>query len=163
MSGNFILPCKAPIPLPASGVYTVDTLIAHIQQDVNHHNFMPGGMYAEQRAAEHGLQIENLDDDDPEKPVIDGKRERLGVNGHRAEFNKLLSTRNAQLSKYITHIGTLCNHTENDDVTTNSISLQWTFDYLLKLYGLETKGANFMNISYHIFKQGTPYQTVYKQ
>ena len=92
MSGNYILPLKAPTPLPASGVDTVsfkvwkNTLIAHIQQDVNHHNFMPGGMYAEWRAAEYGSRIENLDEEDPEKLVIDGKRERLGVNWHRAEL-----------------------------------------------------------------------------
>ena len=28
---------------------------------------------------------------------------------------------------------------------------------------VETKGANFMNISDHAFKQGTPFQTFYKQ
>ena len=57
----------------------------------------------------------------------------------------------------------MCHHTENDDVTTQSASLQWIFDYLMKHYGLETKGANFMNISEHVFKQGTPYNTFYKQ
>ena len=169
MSANYILPLKAPTPLPASGVDTVtfkvwkNTLIAHIQQDANHHNFMPGGHYEEWRAAEYGPRIEALDDEDPDKLVIDGKLDRLGVNGHRAELARLLNNRNAQLAKYITHIATLCHHTENDDVTNNSTSLQWIFDYLMKHYGLETKGANFMNISQHTFKQGTPYQTFYKQ
>ena len=77
MSANYILPLKAPTPLPASGVDTVtfkvwkNTLIAHIQQDVNHHNFMPGGRYEEWRAAEYGPRIEALDDEDPDKLVID--------------------------------------------------------------------------------------------
>ena len=109
------------------------------------------------------MEHENLNENDPEKLVIDGKLDRLGVNGHRAELARLLNNRNAQLAKYITHIATLCHHTENDDVTNNSTSLQWIFDYLMKHYGLETKRANFMNISDHTFKQGTPYQTFYKQ
>lgn len=169
MTTSYILPLKAPTPLPASGVDTVtfkvwkNTLIAHIQQDAHHHNFMPGGLYSEWQAAEYGSRISALDDDDPDKLVIDGKRERLGENGYRAEIASLLTKRNAQLAKYITHIATLCHHTENDDVTTQSTSLQWIFDYLMKHYGLETKGANFMNISEHVFKQGTPYQTFYKQ
>ena len=169
MAGNYILPLKAPTPLPASGVDSVtfkvwkNTLIAHIQQDTNHHNFMPGGLYSEWSAAEYGTRIGNLDEDDPEKLVIDGKLDRLGANGHRAELTRLLNNRNAQLSKFITHIATLCHHTENDDVTNNSTSLQWIFDYLMKHYGLETKGANFMNISNHTFKEGTPHQTFYKQ
>ena len=169
MSTSYILPLKAPTPLPASGVDTVtfkvwkNTLVAHIQQDANHHYFMPGGMYDQWRAAEYGTRIEQLDDEDPDKLTIDGKLERLGGDVHRAELVKLLGTRNAQLSKYITHIATLCHHTENDDVTNHSTSLQWIFDYLLKHYGLETKGANFMDISKHSFKQGTPFQTFYKQ
>ena len=168
MSTSYILPLKAPTPPPAS-VDTVtfkvwkNTLIAHIQQDANHHFFMPGGIYDHWRAAEYGTRIEQLHDEDPDKLTIDGKLERLGRDVHRAELVKLLGTRNAQLSKYITHIATLCHHTENDDVTNHSTSLQWIFDYLLKHYGLETKGANFMDISKHSFKQGTPFQTFYKQ
>ena len=169
MSTNYILPLKAPSPLPASGVDTVtfkvwkNTLISHIQQDANHHNFMPGGLYEEWQAAEYGNRIRQLDDADPEKRTIDGKMEQLGRDGHRAQIARLLAVRNAQLAKYITHIATLCHHTENDDVTNHSTSLQWIFDYLLKHYGLETKGANFMNIAEHSYKQGTPFQTFYKQ
>ena len=169
MSTSYILPLKAPTPLPASGVDTVtfkvwrNTLIAHIQQDANHHFFMPDGLYDHWRAAEYGTRIQQLHDEDPEKITLDGKLERLGEDVHRAEITKLLGTRNAPLAKYITHIATLCHHTENDDVTNHSTSLQWIFDYLLKHYGLETKGANFMDISKHSYKQGTPFQTFYKQ
>ena len=169
MSTSYILPLKAPTPLPASGVDTVtfkvwrNTLIAHIQQDANHHFFMPDGLYDHWRAAEYGTRIQQLHDEDPEKITLDGKLERLGEDVHRAEITKLLGTRNAQLAKYITHIATLCHHTENDDVTNHSTSLQWIFDYLLKHYGLETKGANFMDISKHSYKQGTPFQMFYKQ
>ena len=69
------------------------------------------------------MEHENLNENDPEKLVIDGKLDRLGVNGHRAELARLLNNRNAQLAKYITHIATLCHHTENDDVTNNIASV----------------------------------------
>ena len=168
---QYILPLKAPAPLPASGVDVVtfkvwkNTLIAHIQQDANHFLFMDGGIYATWRAAESGTRIRQVDDADTEKVTLDGKRAQNQITAadHRASLALLLNKRNGQLSKFITHIATLCHHTENDDVTNGSTSLDWIFDYLKKHYGLETKGANFMNISDHVFKQGTPYQTFYKQ
>ena len=168
MSHNYVLPLKAPTPLPASGVDTVtfkvwrNTLIAHIQQDSNHHNFMPGGLYEQWNAADDGARLTRLHEEDPEKQKIDAK-ENISQAAYAAETTKLLALRNAQLAKYITHIATLCHHTENDDVTNSSTSLQWIFDYLKKHYGLETKGANFMNIAEHVYKSGTPYQTFYKQ
>ena len=169
MSVSYILPLKAPAPLPATGVDTVafkvwkNQLVAHVQQDVNHHYFMPGGQYATWRAAEDGTRIQQLADRDPDKLAIDNRRNELGNNGHSAEIRLLLTRRNAQLAKFVTHIATLCHHTENDDVTNHSTSLEWIFDYLKKHYGLMTKGANFMNISDHCYKQGVPHQTFYKQ
>ena len=168
-SHNYILPLKAPTPLPASGVDIVafkvwrNTLTAHVQQDSNHHHFMEGGRYAAWRAADLGVRIQQLVDDDPDKVILDGKRDRLGQAAYNAELTELLGKRNAQLAKFITHIATLCHHTENDDVTNHSTSMVWIFDYLKRHYGLETKGANFMNIAEHSFKKGTPYQTYYKQ
>ena len=165
---HYILPLKAPTPLPASGVDIVtfkvwrNTLIAHVQQDANHHFFMPGGLYESWTAAEDGHRISAVKDEDPDKVILDGKRERNEAV-YQADLTRLLGQRNAQLSKFITHIATLCHHTENDDVTNHSTSMEWIFEYLKKHYGLETRGANFMNISEHSFKKGTPYQTFYKQ
>ena len=166
---SYILPLKAPAPLPATGVNSVtfnvwkNTLKAHIEQDAHHHHFLPGGKYDSWEAAENGLRIEQLDDEDPDKVIADGKRERLGDLAHQAELDRLLNLRNSQLSKFITHIATLCHHTENDDITNCSTSMDWILDYLCKHYGLTTKGANFLNIAEHVYKQGTPYQTFYKQ
>ena len=168
MSQNYILPLKAPAPLPATGVDSVtfkvwkNTLTAHIQQDAHHHNFMPDGMYSEWRAAENGRRIRTLVDNDPDKVIIDNKR-NIGEDARNGEITQLLNKRNAQLAKFIPHVATLCHHTENDDVTNCSTSLNWIFEYLRKHYGLETRGANFMDISEHVFKKGTPYQTFYKQ
>ena len=140
-----------------------NTLTAHIQQDQHHHHFMPGGLYHVWRAAEYGVRIEQLEDADADKVTLDGKRERLGEPAYAAQLAILLNTRNAQLAKFISHIATLCHHTENDDITNSCTSLDWIFEYLKKHYGLETKGANFLNISEHSFKKGTPYNTFYKQ
>ena len=166
---SYILPLKAPTPLPATGVDSVtfkvwkNTLRAHLEQDANHHFFLPGGRYASWQAAEIGQRIQHLLDDDPDKVINDGKLERIGVQAHQAELDRILILRNSQLSKFITHIATLCHHTENDDITNCSTSLDWILDYLCKHYGLTTKGANFLNIAEHVYKQGTPYQTFYKQ
>ena len=170
---NYILPLKAPTPLPASGVDVVtfkvwkNTLIAHIQQDANHYLFMPGGLYSTWRASEHGVRIEQLHEEDSDKTALDDKRAHdpalLTAREHTAALSRLLSKRNALLAKFIVHIATLCHYNEQDDVNLLSTSLEWIFDYLRKHYGLETKGANFMNISDHVFKKGTNYNSFYKQ
>ena len=166
---SYILPLKAPAPLPATGVNIVtfkvwrNTLKAHLEQDAHHHFFLPGGKYSLWRASEFGQRVERLHNEDPDKVIADGKRDRLGVAAHQAELDRILHLRNAQLSKFITHIAMLCHHTENDDITNSSTSLDWIYEYLLKHYGLTTKGANFLNIAEHVYKQGTPYQTFYKQ
>ena len=168
MSVSYVLPLKAPAPLPASGVDIVtfkvwkNTLVAHIAQDANHYHYMPGGKYATWQAADLGYRISVLHERDPDKLVIDAKT-NITAAAREAELDRLLVTRNAQLAKFVTHVATLCHHTENDDVTNYSTSLEWIFDYLRKHYGLTTKGANFMNIAEHIFKAGTPHQTFYKQ
>ena len=168
MAVSYILPLKAPAPLPATGVSIVtfkvwkNTLVAHLQQDANHYHFMPEGRYSTWRAAEFGNRIENLHATDPDRIAAQNKRnqteQQLAI-----DLERLLQTRNAQLAKFVTHIATLCHHTENDDVTTYSTSLEWIFDYLRRHYGLTTKGANFMNIADHVFTVGTPHQTFYKQ
>ena len=76
MSTSYILPLKAPNPLPATGVDVVtfkewkNTLVAHIQQDKNHHHFMEDGKYSTWQAAEFGRRIAQLHDEDPEKVIF---------------------------------------------------------------------------------------------
>ena len=123
---------------------------------------MPGGKYATWQAADIGQRIEELHARDPDRLIIEGKR-NIDAATQAAELERLLLLRNAQLAKFVTHIATLCHHTENDNVTNHSTSLEWIFEYLRKHNGLMTKGANFMNIPEHICKVGTPYQTFYKQ
>ena len=167
-SVSYILPLKAPTQLPASGVTIVtfkawkNQLVAHLQQDANHFHFMPGGRYSTWIASEFGDRITELHATDPDRITAQNKRNQT-EEGLHAEIERILQTRNAQLSKFVTHIATLCHVTENDDVTIYSTSLEWIFDYLLKHYGLTSKGANFMNIADHTFKVGTSHQSFYKQ
>ena len=76
MAGNYILPLKAPTPLPASGVDVVmfkvwkNTLIAHVEQDANHHHFLPGGLYSQWIAADDGARIQALHEADHDLAVI---------------------------------------------------------------------------------------------
>lgn len=168
---DYHLPLKAPNPLPASGVDIVtfkvwkNTLIAHVQQDANHYQFMEAGRYSTWQARESGRYIPTLAVDDPEKRALDEKKTNLTLSSanYDTAIEELTSKRNAQLAKFITHVATLVHYTEHDDVTMQSTSLEWIFSYLRKHYGLETKGANFLNITNHTFKKGMPEQTFYKQ
>ena len=85
---------------------------------------MPGGKYSTWTAADLGTRIQDLDEDDEDKLVLDGKRDRSGEVVYNAEMTRLLNKRNAQLAKFITHVATLCHHTENDDITNHSTSLE---------------------------------------
>jgi hypothetical protein len=130
---NYYLPLKAPTPLPATGVDVVtfkvwkNTLVAHIQQDANHYRFMEGGRYATWQSRETGKYISRLDGDDPDKKALDDKlhQQTINQNTYDASTELLLSKRNAQLAKFITHIATLVHYTEHDDVTMQSTSLEW--------------------------------------
>ena len=170
---NYYLPLKAPTPLPAQGVDTVtfkvwkNTLLAHLEQDAAHFHFMAGGRYSTWTARDSGKRITHLVLDDPDKKTLEEKRDATPPTLTAAAFNTasetLLNKRNAQLAKFITHTATLCYYTEHDDISMQSTSLQWIFDYLTRHYGLETKGANFLKIAGQTYKQGDQHQTFYKQ
>ena len=170
---SYHLPLKAPTPLPAQGVDTVtfkvwrNTLTAHIEQDAAHFHFMPGGRYGTWIARDVGKRIPALMADDPDKKTLDEKKAadppQLTETAYNNAIEQLTNKRNAQLAKFITHIATLCYYTEHDDITMQSTSLAWIFDYLSKHYGLETKGANFLKIASITYKKGDQHQTFYKQ
>ena len=170
---NYYLPLKAPTPLPATGVTAVtfkvwkNTLIAHLEQDANHHHFMPGGKYSTWIAKDVSKRIAQLHDEDPDKQSLDEKRDAvpptLTARQYTDKIVEFLNKRNAQLSKFVIHTATLCYYTEHDDISMQSTSLEWIFNYLITHYGLESKGANFLNIAQHVYKKGEPVQTFYKQ
>ena len=77
-----------------------------------------------------------MHEEDHDKIALDVKLEQEQITDD--EFVRrvavLLTTRNFQLAKFVTHIASHCHITENDDVTNLSTSLNWTFDYLKKHY-----------------------------
>ena len=170
---DYYLPLKAPSPLPATGVTTVtfkvwkNTLIAHLEQDAAHYHFLPGGHYSTWQARAIGKLITAIVDEDTDKKALDEKRDAtpatLTALAHNTAMANLLTKRNAQLSRFIAHIAALCYYTEHDDISNQSTSLNWIFEHLINHYGLDTKGANFLKISAHIYKKGEPPQTFYKQ
>ena len=171
MSSSYYLPLKAPTPLPATGVTSVtfkvwkNTLTAHLEQDAAHHFFMSDGLYSIWIARDAGKRIPEIIEEDPDKKVLFEKKTAgtLSEQAYNAAMAQLLSKRNAQLAKFITHTANLCYYTEHDDITMQSTSLQSIFDYLINHYGLDTKGANFLKIATHFYKKGDPPQTFYKQ
>ena len=116
MSVSYILPLKAPSPLPATGVDIVtfkvwkNTLVAHIQQDANHHHLMPGGLYSTWRAAEFGQRIQALAATDPDRVATVGQRAQLGKKAYNAELARLLTLRNAQIAACYPHCHFMSSH-----------------------------------------------------
>ena len=141
--------------------------MAYLEQDSAHFHFLPEGQYSSWTSRFDGKRIANLDPDDPDKKVLDEKLRAtvptLTQVTHVNACNSLLHKRNAQLAKFITHTATLCYYTEQSDINDHSTSLEWIFEHLVKHYGLETKGANFLKIASLTYKKGDIYQTYYKQ
>ena len=130
-TASYHLPLKAPTPLPAAGKVTTvtfkvwkNTLIAHLEQDINLHFFMPDGLYSNWQARENGPYLLNLNNNDPERLILQEKRTAgtLTAAEFTARTDDLLCKRNSHLSKFITHIATLCHYTEHDDVTSLALT-----------------------------------------
>ena len=171
-TSNFYLKLNQPKELPAEGVTSVsfkpwkNHLKNFLQQDVNNYMFLQGGIYSTWRPATEsadGKRIQALHEDDTEKKAVPGglgDEETANSNNHNA---KLLLTRNSQLGKMIQHIVSFVHYTEADDIDQSSASVEWIFDYLMKHYNIETKGANFLKITDHVYTVGTQPQVFYKQ
>ena len=82
--------------------------------------FLQGGSYEEWGLEQEGRRIQNLAANDPENQKLiqqaaAGREPRIDLP---AEQNRLLLTRNSQLSKFITLIAILCHYTEQDGMDT---------------------------------------------
>ena len=169
-NAKYHLKLNQPKELPAEGVTSVafkpwrNHLINFLQQDVDNYLYLPGGLYAEWTASAEspdGKRIAELKATDELKVEIDAGEGDAAAK--QAKTNKLLLTRNSQLAKMIQHIVSFVHYTEQDDIDQNSVSVEWIFTYLRKHYNIEAKGANFLKITEHTFKQGMQPQVFYKQ
>ena len=136
---------QGPVSKVAFKVFT-NQMIAYLEQDHTNYMFLPEGCYSEWRSKQEGRQIQNLADTDPENMKLirqaDAGRDQPRVD-LVAEQNKLLLTRNAQLSKFVTLIAILCYYTEQDDIMQCSTSFNWIIEYLKQHYNLESRGEHF--------------------
>ena len=109
--------------------------------------------------------MQALADEDPEYQKIVQQVEAGRQDGidQAAEEQRLLTSRNAQLSKFITLIAIVCYYTEQDDIVQCSTSMARIVKYLQQHYNLESRGEHFLDIADLTYKQDMPYQTYYKQ
>ena len=175
-----------PANLPASGVTSVSfkawqqTLIAYLEQDNNNFLFLPNGIYATWRPrGKNALRIPGLADDDPKRLEILNRlvRANQARDAHPDHPNndaydgaardqdlaELLTSRNAQLSKFITHITMLCPYTLTNNLSQISTSFIWIDTYLQQYYNIRKQGAHFFSISSIRFNAGDSYQNFYME
>ena len=172
MSETKDLRLKPPSPLPQGPVSKVafkvftNQMRAYLEQDYINYMFLPEGCYSEWRAKQEGRQIQTLADTDPENQKLLQQAEAARDQNRidlPAEQNRLLLTRNAQLTKFVTLIAILCYYTEQDDIMQCSTSFDWIIRYLKQHYNLESRGEHFMDILDVVYTADTPYQTFFKQ
>ena len=171
MSDNKSLRLKPPTTLPQGPVSKVafkvfvNQLKAYLEQDYQNYLFLPEGCYQTWGPELEGRRLQALSDDDPENQKLvqqagAGRDNRFDL---AAEQNRLLLTRNSQLSKFITLIAILCHYTEQDDISNCSTSFNWILDYLRQHYNIESRGEHILDIVNVVYSGDISYQTFYKQ
>ena len=146
---------KAPNDLPEDNLSTVafeawqNQTTSFLEQETFHYEFI-SGMYREWKAKQEtadGKRISRLDNQDPEKKVIDAKTGVAAEATKPAELNTLLIKRNAQLTKFLQLIANLCQYSEQSDILTTSTSLIWIWEYLKRRYNIESRGSHLLDIA----------------
>ena len=164
-----ILKLSPPAVLPATGVTSVSfkawqrNLIAYLEQDVNTPLFLQDGLYSEWRArGKNRTRIAELHADDPTRleimerliSAIAARQDRPNdprvdqytqVNRDR-DLANLITSRNAQLAKFITLITVLCPYTLTNNLDQLSTSFNWIIRYLEQYYRIQKTGAHFLSI-----------------
>ena len=165
----FHLKLNQPKELPAEGLTSAqfkpwqNHLTNFLQQDVNNYRFLPGGDYQVWKAAnevESNLRIEELHVNDEDLQAINASAEAATKAARKV---KLLRERNSQLAKMIQHIVSFVHYTEADDIDQLSTGVAWILTYLQQHYNIQTKGANFLKITDHVYKTEMSPQVFYKQ
>lgn len=161
---------KPPEKLPSTGVSKVafkvfkNQLIAFLEQDIVNHMFLKDGRYSTWTARQQGRRVTNIVASDPEMIKIRKEyTQKQDEDKFDEDKEKLLTLRNSQCARFVQLIAVLTYYTEQDDIDQCSTNFDWIIRYLEKHYGIESRGAHFMDISTLVFKKGTQHQTFYKQ
>ena len=167
------LKLKAPEALPSDGVTSVafkawkNSLLSFLEQDTTNYLFLPGGTYCNWMALADSTdrkRISQLHQNDPEKIKLARKvNDTYTDDDLQNDLDDLLLKRNSQLSKLIQLIAVCCHYSEHDDITNQSTSTDWIFNYLLQHYNLEKRGAHFLKVSELKYQQGSNHQTFYRE
>ena len=175
-----------PASLPTSGVTSVSfkawkqTLVAYLEQDTVNFLFLPGGLYANWRArGKNALRIPEIIAADPKRTDILNRLARATQardlhpdNPHNDQYDgaardadlaELLTSRNSQLSKFITHITMLCPYTLTNNISQISTSFDWINTYLEQYYNIRKQGAHFFSINSIRYTAGDSYQNFYME
>ena len=171
MSDTRGLRLKPPTSLPQGPVSKVafkvfiNQLRAYLEQDQNNYLFLPEGCYSTWQPRREGRRILELatEDADNQKLIRQADNDRGGTIDLEEEQNRLLLSRNSQLSKFITLIAIACYYTEQDDINDCSTSWEWILTYLKQHYNIESRGEHFLDIATLTYSSDLPYQTYYKQ
>ena len=175
-----------PKELPDKGVTSAlfkpwkNRTVAYLCQNLCNKLFFPGGDYEKWSPAiirdeNHRLtELKGKDLEYPTEGQILAKACEGAVAGYiptepekatakEALKKERLELRNSQLSMLLQQLAGFCYYTEQDDVAMRSDSIAWVWQYLEAHYNIEAKGANFLRIVEHTYKQGENYSTFYKQ
>ena len=175
-----------PASLPTSGVTSVSfkawkqTLVAYLEQDTVNFLFLPGGLYANWRArGKNALRIPEIIAADPKRTDILNRLARATQardlhpdNPHNDQYDgaardadlaELLTSRNSQLYKFITHITMLCPYTLTNNISQISTSFDWINTYLEQYYNIRKQGAHFFSINSIRYTAGDSYQNFYME
>ena len=175
-----------PKELPDKGVTSAlfkpwkNRTVAYLCQNLCNKLFFPGGDYerwspAIIRDENHRLtELKGKDLEYPTEGQILATASEGAIVGYiptalekatakQALKKERLDLRNSQLSMLLQQLAQFCYYTEQDDVAMRSDSIAWVWKYLEAHYNIEAKGANFLRIVEHTYKQGENYSTFYKQ
>ena len=175
-----------PKELPDKGVTSAmfkpwkNRTIAYLCQNQCNKLFFPGGDYVKWSPAiirDENHRLTALKGKDLQYPT-EGQILAKAGEGAVAEYvptadekaaakqalrKERLDVRNSQLSMLLQQLAQFCYYTEQDDVAMRSDSIEWIWKYLEAHYNIEARGANFLRIVEHTYKQGENYSTFYKQ
>ena len=175
-----------PKELPDKGVTSAmfkpwkNRTTAYLCQNLCNKLFFSGGDYEKWSPAitkDENSRLAELKGKDLEYPtegqIVAKAREGAAAdyvpsNDEKATAREALKTerldlRNSQLSMLLQQLAQFCYYTEQDDVAMRSDSIDWIWKYLEAHYNIEARGANFLRIAEHTYKQGENYSTFYKQ
>ena len=172
-TGSTFIKLKQPDVLPASGLKLAvfkpwrNQVISFLKQDTANFHFLKGtGKYNNWTAlSDSGVRITRLHNEDIDLITINDEK-TAGTKTPaqaRADLAALKLLREQQLERFLAHIASFCHYTEQDDIMSESTSLEWIWEYLESHYDIQSKGSHFLKIADITYSSEVLPQVFYKQ